>query len=324
MRIDLKWMIHAHTLAEHGNFSRAAATLNLTQPALSRSIQELEAQIGVRLFDRTRNGATPTDAGRLFLDRSRELLSRAQDFEADIDLLGGRHDGELRIGAGSYPSEIFIAEAMARTLRTYPKARMRVMVDHWANQLSMLRRREVDLAIAGMTRNEAEPDLQVTPLSHRQGYFVVRAEHPLLRLPKITLAHVLTYPFLSISQLPPPMLGALLRAAREGNITPSDLRLPAIGLDSISMMHTVAAGSDAVALTDLATAMPDVRAGRLAVLPVVEPALAITFAIFRLRDQPISALSVAIERAVREVDAEGLRQSNDYARVALNLRAAER
>jgi DNA-binding transcriptional LysR family regulator len=314
MRIDLKLMMHAHALAEHGNFSRAAAALHLTQPALSRSILELETRVGVRLFDRTRIGATPTDAGQLFLERSRELISRAQDFEADIDLLGGRHDGELRIGSGTYPSEIFVAEAMGRTLRDYPRARMRVMVDHWVGQISMLRRREIDLAIAGLTRDPVDPDLQAMPLTHRQGYMVVRAGHPLTQERRLTLARVLTFPFLSIAQLPPPMMGALLRAAREGNVGPNDLRLPAIGCDSLSMVHTIAAGSDAVALTDLATAMPYVEAGRLAVLPLVEPALSMTFCIYRLRDQAPSAVSLALERAVREVDAEGLRRSEDYAR----------
>ena len=324
MRIDLKLMAHAHALAEHGNFSRAAVALNLTQPALSRSILELETRVGVRLFDRNRTGATPTDAGRLFLDRSRELISRAQDFEADIDLLGGRHDGELRLGSGTYPSEMFVAEAMARTLREFPRARMRVMVDHWAGQLAMLRRREIDLAIAGMVHDTADPDLHATPMTHRQGFLLVRAEHPLTRERKLTLARVLAYPFLSIAQLPPPMLGALLRVARDAKLGANDLRLPAIGCDSLAMVHTIAAGSDAVALTDLATAIPHIEAGRLVPLPLIEPALSMTFCICRLRDQVPSALSIALERAVRDVDAEGFRISEDYARRVLNLPIARR
>ena len=64
MDFDLRSLGHAQALAEHASFARAAKVLHITQPALSRSIQELERRVGVRLFDRARRGVEPTEAGR--------------------------------------------------------------------------------------------------------------------------------------------------------------------------------------------------------------------------------------------------------------------
>ena len=67
MEVELRRLRHLIALAEHGNFGRAAAACYITQPALSRSIQALEAQVGAALFDRRRTGVELTDMGRLLL-----------------------------------------------------------------------------------------------------------------------------------------------------------------------------------------------------------------------------------------------------------------
>ncbi len=74
MDFDLRLLRHARALAEEGSFGRAARALHLTQPALSRSIQELERRTGIQLFDRNKGGVEPTDLGRVFLVHARELL----------------------------------------------------------------------------------------------------------------------------------------------------------------------------------------------------------------------------------------------------------
>ncbi len=65
--IDLKRLRHLTALVQHGNFHRAAEALHLTQPALTRSIQALEAHVGAPLLTRHRTGVEPTELGRLLL-----------------------------------------------------------------------------------------------------------------------------------------------------------------------------------------------------------------------------------------------------------------
>src|SRR3546814_9310124 len=76
-------LVHAKSLADEGSFRVAAAKLGLTQPALTKSIQALEAEVGVRLFDRSRKGIAPTAAGAALLRRAAGLLDGMADLQAD-------------------------------------------------------------------------------------------------------------------------------------------------------------------------------------------------------------------------------------------------
>ncbi|MFI6122887.1 LysR family transcriptional regulator [Streptomyces sp. NPDC051064] len=78
MDIDLRLVRYFTVVAEYGNFGRAATKLHLAQPSLSRQIQRLEAQLGVRLFDRSPQGSSLTDPGQAFLPRARILLQEAE------------------------------------------------------------------------------------------------------------------------------------------------------------------------------------------------------------------------------------------------------
>jgi len=74
---------------ERRNFARAAEALGLTQPTLSRSIAALERDLGVRLFERSHKGATPTVFGRVLLERGAIVLEREAEVRREIQLLAG-------------------------------------------------------------------------------------------------------------------------------------------------------------------------------------------------------------------------------------------
>ena len=108
------------TIAEVGGFARAATLLNLSQPALSRQIHALEAELGVPLFDRIRRRVQLTSEGEDLLRRGRRLL-------ADADALGERarslkagDSGVLRIGATPHVIENLLANFLVRYRRRHP------------------------------------------------------------------------------------------------------------------------------------------------------------------------------------------------------------
>jgi DNA-binding transcriptional LysR family regulator len=108
MMIETRLLQQVVILAEVRSYAKAAKILHLSQPALSRSIQQLESRIGQRLFDRLRRQIQLTEVGLLFVNRARDLLARGDDLEREVSLLNGSRGGQLTIGAGPYPAELIL------------------------------------------------------------------------------------------------------------------------------------------------------------------------------------------------------------------------
>ena len=121
MILDIKLLRQMLSLAKHRNFARAAESLHISQPALSRSISNLEETLGVQLFDRTSGGVVPTAYGRLILERGREIVAKESELRREIRLMQGIEIGELAIGAGPFPFEISVGPAVSRLIATFPK-----------------------------------------------------------------------------------------------------------------------------------------------------------------------------------------------------------
>ena len=284
MEIDLRLLRHARALADHRNFGRAALTLRISQPALSRSIAQLEAQIGTRLFEREATGVEPTEAGQLLLERATDLLTHAADLGREMDALNGLGHGELHVGAGTYPAEMLVGTSLAALVQKYPDVRARVVVDNVLNLIPLLRRRVLDIVIGDATLVAKDPEFLVTELVARQGYFVVRAGHPLLERVSPTLMDVVTFPLVATSRLPTRVLAPFISAAQQSNdrIKADGHSMPSIACESLTMMKSIVAGSNAIAILPLAAVATELAAGQLAVLPLVEPWLRASFAIIQV------------------------------------------
>ena len=220
MDFDLRLLRCALALADYRSFARAAKAVHISQPALSRSIQELELRAGTRLFDRTSLGAEPTAAGAVFLEHARDVMSRASDLGREMDLLKGLETGELRIGSGTYPSNMYVDKAVARLLREHPAVKISISNDNWSNLLPLLRKRELDLAIIDAVAAESDTEMHVTRLRTHQGYLVLRSGHPLLAIDDAhQLAESWKYPFVATSRFPSAVfkeLAAALLGPAEG------------------------------------------------------------------------------------------------------------
>lgn len=84
MGLEIRTMRHLLALGEQRNYARAARQLNITQPALSRSIQALEAAVGARLFDRSRARVVPTDIGQRLLALVRPIVNESVEVERQL------------------------------------------------------------------------------------------------------------------------------------------------------------------------------------------------------------------------------------------------
>lgn len=303
MTLEVRHCRHALVLAEHRSFQRAARALGISQPALSRSVQTLEESTGVRLFDRTRDGVDPTDAGRVFLARAGALVSSAVELEREMHLMAGLEAGELRVGAGVYPSEMFVVAAAAEMHRLHPGIKLVLVTNSIDTLLRMCKRHEVDLVVGDVNTTSGDRELVVEPLGWHKGHVAVRPGHPLTELARPSLRDVLRHPLAFATRIPADFLAELYRGLDDGEDARGSRRpLPAIGCDSPTMLKALVAATDAVTFLPGALLVDDLASGALATIPLEAPWLGRTFGIIQVAGRTPSPAAGAFMRLLRETD----------------------
>src|SRR3954468_17664847 len=118
--MDLRHLRYFQAIAEELSFSRAARRLNVVQPALSRAIKELEGELGVQLFDRTRRVVNLTAAGKALLDDTSLLFERLEQTIRRVRRAAAGQGGELRLGYIGPPTEQFLGRLLSEYGRRCP------------------------------------------------------------------------------------------------------------------------------------------------------------------------------------------------------------
>jgi DNA-binding transcriptional LysR family regulator len=278
MDVELRRLRHLIALAEHGNFGRAAAACYITQPALSRSIQALEAQVGATLFDRHRTGVELTDMGRLLLHHAVTLEAGARDLDREVRLAKDLELGELRIGVGPWGGSVLVAPVIGQLHAQHPGLTMQVVVTPWRELPPRLRARDVDIAVASVAEIEELDDFEVFGLTEHDVVVVCRAGHPLSVHGAVTLSDVFEYPLVG------PGLGADaaeqlagLAGARAGSPAATGPELFSIECDSSDVLRRLLLTSDAVTFLPRFVVDTDVQDGRLVILTEVDLGLRVRF-----------------------------------------------
>ncbi len=217
MALELQQLRQVVALAEHRSFVRAAAALHISQPALSRSIQHVEQRFGSALFVRSSGGVVPTDLGRLYIERSRDLLRMADELEAEAVGHSQLRSGRVDVGGGPYPTDSLLSPACARFVEAFPRVTVQLHSGNWDELVQRLRARALDFFVAETSVLAREPDLDVVPLPVQHAlYFFARAEHPLASQRDVRAADVFAWPFVTPSRIPPRVLDPLHCRAPRG------------------------------------------------------------------------------------------------------------
>jgi DNA-binding transcriptional LysR family regulator len=177
-------------VVQAGSMRKAAALLNTTQPAVSRSIAELERIVGARLLDRTPQGVEPTASGRALLDGSTAVFDELRQAVKTIESLADPAAGEVRIGCNLFLASTFATAVVDRLSRRYP----RVVFHLRAAETDMLRRelgeRHVDLLIARRFGAVTDDQLDYEFLFDDTFIVAAGARSPWARRRKIELAEL--------------------------------------------------------------------------------------------------------------------------------------
>ncbi len=298
--MDLRRLSHVVALADTLHFARAAELVHLSQPAFSRSIQAIEDDLGIRLFDRDVGGVRPTAAGDFVIARGRKLLFEARCLQRDVDLYRDSQLGDTAFGVGPLLTATLMPQALRELRQRHPQVALRMEVGNWVQLLESLRTENIEFFAADVRDMPRDAALDIQPIGGQPPHLYVRAGHPLAQR-EHTLREVWAYGIAVPKLLSPSKveLAALLGlpAGEEASI--------ALECDNYGVLKTVALTTDTVLGATDAAVREELESGalvRLAVKGWLSPP-SIT-GIVRLHGRTSSpAAQAAIEAIVRAAKA---------------------
>jgi DNA-binding transcriptional LysR family regulator len=279
--VDFRQLTTFVQVARLGSLSKAADRLRTAQPALSRQIRILEADLQVSLFDRHGRGMTLTDAGEHLLARAEFLLRQMDEIRAEMPERGKEVRGRCCLGVPPTVGDVIAARLIQRFHAAYPSVSLRVVPAFSGYLLDFLHRGEVDLAIIYGASRRSEIDL--APLFEEQLFLVgPRAAGLAIEAP-ITLARVAAHKLIL------PSMRHGLRALIEEATRRSDLRLNVpIEVDALQTLKDLVIQQVGYTILPLASVGGEIEAGKLTASPIIKPQLRRSLVLANQLGRPMS------------------------------------
>ncbi len=183
-------------VAEAQNFTRAADQIQLSQPALSRSIGRLEEELGQPVFERQTRKVALTDAGQLLQSRAQQILAMVDDTVAEISDDG--ESGRIRLAAIPTIAPFYLPELLQRFASDFPRANVTVQEDTTDNLMKRCTQGEIDLAIVALPITAKY--LEVETLFDEELLLVVAPDHPLASKKQVRMTDIEPLPFVLLDE----------------------------------------------------------------------------------------------------------------------------
>ena len=275
------------TVAEHGNISKAAASLAISRPVISRTIAGLEHRLGVPLFDRSPQGVEPTLYGRALRKLAITVFDDLRRGVQEIEFLADPTAGELRLGCSDWAAGA-VGVAVDRMSRRYPRITFDVVSSAApALFLPELKERNIELFVSGRVDALPKEDFDVELLYDDPLVVVANTRHPLARRRRLELAELVNVAW----AMPPAntVAGSDIRSAFQGR----GLALPTTIVSTYShvlQQHLVATGRF-ISILPRSMLQLMAKSHSLAALPVDLPTMRLTFAMVVLKKRTLSPIA---------------------------------
>lgn len=286
-------------LRETSQIGTAAQQVNMTQPAASRLLAQLEEMIGAALFTRHARGVALTEVGEIMADQAvRTLRELDLSQERVVEVMQGTR-GLVRVGSVTGPSLEIILPLVREMRVSTPAVEIAVQVDTSDKLAEALLARDLDFYIGRIPERTNARPFSVIDIGNEPLRLVVREDHPLTRVANPTLQQCVEYDW--VSQPP----GGLMRRTAEDYLLSHGLRLPRRILSTSSTLFTLALIQKTNAIAPLAKAVADFfidsseLGGRLAILPVASDLSVKTYGIVTRETRDLSPAAESILATLR-------------------------
>jgi DNA-binding transcriptional LysR family regulator len=288
MAINLHHLRLFTAVVQHGGFTKAAGKLNLSQPAISKSLSELERQHDLELIDRTGRTVRLSDAGNTLYARASELFGVERAAEQELRELRGLKRGTLRIAASTTIATYMLPPYLGRFHMRHPRVRIQTTSANTRSVLRMLLEFRVDVALVEGPVKDSR--VAVQPWKEDELVVIAPPFHRLTGTPRVTVSMLGDEPFLVREP------GSGTRAVTEHALAARGVRLTNTmrvgGTEAIK--QGVAAGLG-LAIVSRAAATDQIALGRIAILDIEGLTIRRTLAQIKLQGRTSTASAMEFE-----------------------------
>lgn len=257
-----------HAAAKHGSFTRAASLLNMTQPAVTFQIRQLEDDLNARLFDRRHNNISLTEAGRVAFDYAERIVMLYEEMSEQVKQITGDRSGSATLGASTTIAEYLIPALLGEFRAQFPEIQVRMRVGNTDAVVAMVEDNLIDLAIVeGYVTNK---QLEVHACQLDELVVLLPPKHPAAEGECFSAQALLQEAYITREE------GSGTRSVIEAYLQEQDIdpkRLDvAMELGSTEAIKGAVEAGLGVSIASRATALKEIRLGSLVALPL-QPAL---------------------------------------------------
>jgi len=211
-----------YTVAQRLSFTKAAAELFITQPAITKHIKELEHQLNVLLFKRNGNNITLTTAGKILLQYAEKIFQTYADLETELAQLNNIEAGTLHIGASTTVAQTILPRLLALFKKTYPAVSFTFMQGNTDYITQQMLSEKVDIAIVEGAAHY--PQIAYAPFAKDEIVLVTRAGNQLAKKAEISPKQLTSIP-LVLREAGSGTLDVIFNALARVQINPKDLQI---------------------------------------------------------------------------------------------------
>ena len=187
MNIDFELYRIFYTVANNGNITKAAEELNISQPAISKSIKNLEEQLGGSLFVRTKRGVILTEEGKEFYNYIKHAIEYISNAENKFTQLINLESGCIKIGISTTLTKEFLLPYLEEFHKLYPKIDIQIVTNLTSDLFPKLRNGLIDIIILNLSGNDYGNDIEITKCKKITDCFVVNESYKDLIDREVTL-----------------------------------------------------------------------------------------------------------------------------------------
>jgi len=221
-------------VAKHGNFTKAADGLYVSQSAVSQAIMQLEERLGCKLFNRNTRGVQLTTEGEVLYSYANNAVSLIKNAQDKIMNMKSLRDGEIKIGASDTVCSLFLLPFLDKFNSTYPEIRISVINRTSRELVRVLKNGAVDIAFITLPP-EDETMLEITPVMEIRDCFVAGAKYAYLADSVMRLRDLRKYPILMLEE------NSASRKQMDLFLAGYDIEIkPAIELESLTLLSEFA------------------------------------------------------------------------------------